>query len=95
MSPKAKTNPQERKVEFNYYAPEANEVFVVGEFNQWNTESLPMKKTKNGIWKAKVALPPGRYEYKLLADGAWVHSLPNVEMIPNPFGTQNFVIAVL
>ncbi len=92
MSPKA--NPQENKVEFNYFAPEAREIFVVGEFNQWNAHSLPMKKGKKGIWKAKLALPPGRYEYKLIVDGAWVHSLPGVETTPNPFGTQNCVISV-
>jgi hypothetical protein len=53
-----------------------------------------MKKDKDGIWKAKFKLPPGRYEYKLCADNVWVEDIPGTELVSNPFGTQNFVIWV-
>ena len=84
----------ERKVEFSFYAPESKEVFLAGEFNSWDTQSLPMKKDKNGVWKTKVKLPPGRYEYKLFADNAWIEDLSGAELVSNPFGTQNFVMRV-
>jgi len=42
-----------KTVEFSLQAPEAKEVFVAGEFNQWHGQSMPMKKGKNGTWKAK------------------------------------------
>jgi 1,4-alpha-glucan branching enzyme len=32
--------------EFSCYAPEAMEVFVEGEFNGWDIQSLPMKRDK-------------------------------------------------
>ena len=83
-----------RKVEFTFHAPEANEVYLTGEFNYWGTNSLPMKKDKDGVWKTEIKLPPGRYEYKLFADSAWVEDIPGAELISNPFGTQNFVISV-
>ncbi len=81
----------EKPVEFTFLAPEAREVFLAGEFNGWDTQSLPMKKSKGGIWKAKVKLSPGRHEYKFFADNVWVESLPGVEQVYNPLGTRNFI----
>jgi 1,4-alpha-glucan branching enzyme len=85
---------QERRVHLSFDLPEAREVYVAGDFNSWNTQSLPMKRTKEGVWKAKLTLPSGRYEYKLFADGSWVEDIPNAERVSNPFGTQNCVIWV-
>ncbi len=84
----------EKIVKFTFHAPKAKEVYLTGEFNYWNTNSLPMKKDKNGIWKTEIKLPPGCYEYKFFADNVWVEDTPGVELIPNPFGTQNSVISV-
>jgi len=88
------TKKTEKKVEFTFYAPEATEVYLSGEFNQWDIKSLPMKKGEDGFWRTTVNLAPGRYEYKLCADGVWVENLPSAELVPNPFGTQNFVVLV-
>jgi hypothetical protein len=83
-----------KTVEFAFQSPEAMGVCITGEFNDWNTQSLPMKKDRDGVWRSKVKLLPGRYEYKLFGDNAWIENLPDAEAIPNPFGTQNFVISV-
>ena len=88
---KKEEKPKEKKIEFVFYAPEAMQVFLTGDFNNWDTQSLPMKKDKDGTWKAKIKLAPGRYEYKLFANNAWVEDLPCAELSSNPFGTQNFV----
>lgn len=80
-----------RNVEFCFYAPGAVEVSIAGEFNNWNLQTLPMKKHKDGIWKKTTKLLPGRYEYKMLVDRSWIEDLPGEEKVPNPFGTQNFV----
>jgi 1,4-alpha-glucan branching enzyme len=84
----------EASMEFRFFSPWAMNVCVAGEFNAWDTQSLSMKKDKDGIWKAKVRLSPGRYEYKLFADNAWVEDLPDAEAVLNSFGTKNFVISV-
>lgn len=86
--------PHERKVEFAFRAPDAKEVYLAGDFNGWDTCSIPMKRHKTGVWKVKVKLNPGRYEYKLFADGNWVHDLPGAERVPNRFGTDNFVVRI-
>jgi 1,4-alpha-glucan branching enzyme len=88
---KKKEKSIEKTVEFTFLAPDTKEVFLAGEFNGWDNQSLPMKKHKGGIWKTNVKLPPGRHEYKFFADNVWVESLPGVEKSSNPFGSQNFV----
>jgi 1,4-alpha-glucan branching enzyme len=83
-----------KKVEFSLSAPEAKEVFLTGEFNHWDIRSMPMKRGKDGNWKAQTTLPPGRYEYKFIADNHWVEDSPAAELAANSFGTKNIVLRV-
>ena len=84
----------QENIEFSFCSPGAMNVYVAGEFNSWDTQSLPLKKDKDGICRTKVKLPSGRYEYKLFADNAWVEDLPDSEAVFNPLGTKNFIISV-
>jgi 1,4-alpha-glucan branching enzyme len=84
----------EKKVEFSLSAPEAKEVFLAGEFNHWDIRSMPMKRGKDGNWRAQASLTPGRYEYKFVADNHWVEGLPAAELAANPFGTLNLILRV-
>ena len=100
--------PNEKKVEFMMKAPEAKEIYLVGDFNRWDTKSMAMKKDKHGIWSAEMRLSPGRYEYKIFSDRAWMENVPcnvliegsaahgisDAEPVVNSFGTQNFVFWV-
>lgn len=83
-----------KTAEFTFRAPEAKQLCLAGEFNNWDTRSLPMKKDKGGVWKTKIKLPPGRYEYKFYADNVWVEPLPGVEQTSNPLGTKNCIVWV-
>jgi len=86
-----KAKPKSKKVRFNLYAPEAERVFLAGDFNNWDVDNLPMKKAKKGTWETSFALPLGRYEYRFRVDGVW-HDDPNAhERVENPFGSQNSV----
>jgi len=99
---------REKDVEFVFRSPNAKKVYLAGEFNSWDAESLPMKNYAEGAWEAMLKLPPGRYEYKMYVDDAWTEeSLCTVMMegrsfkmileggrIPNPFGTQNYFVWV-
>ena len=49
---------------------DAEEVSVVGNFNNWDMFNLPMYKTKDG-WEMKLNLPKGKYFYKFIVDGYW------------------------
>lgn len=83
-----------KKVQFEYPSPEAREVYLAGDFNQWDTRANKMKKDKSGIWKATLSLKPGRYEYRFFADGNWENAPVCSGCVPNEFGTLNCVKVV-
>ena len=60
-----------RHVAFDFYAPSAGEVFVVGEFNDWNSASMPLHRSADGNWHLELMLPAGVYRYKFLVDSVW------------------------
>ena len=88
---KAKTKVPTKKVQFKFPALEAQEVYLVGDFNNWDTSSNLMKKDKEGIWKTTLSLKPGRYEYRFFVDGCWENDPSCSNCIPNEFGSQNCV----
>lgn len=53
----------------------ADEVHLVGSFNDWDMYDLPMKRTSQG-WEKTINLEPGKYLYKYLVDGNWIRD-PN------------------
>jgi len=79
------------KVKFEYSAPEAKEVSLVGNFNLWNSRANPMKRDKKGIWKVTLPLEPGRYEYRFIADGNWENDPSCSCCVANEFGGENCV----
>ena len=46
-------------IEFSYEAPNAQKVYLAGDFNEWNTTETPLVKDENGIWKTIHKLSPG------------------------------------
>lgn len=82
------------RVEFEYFAPHALSVYVAGSFNGWDPLKTPLKRDREGRWKAALTLKPGRYEYRYWVDHSWENDQRPVECIPNAFGTWNCVIVV-
>jgi len=80
-----------KKVLFEFVAPDAQKVYLAGDFNNWNPKTNLMKKDKKGICKVTVSLKPGRYEYRFLVDGNWVNDPACCDCVPNEFGSQNCV----
>ena len=83
-----------RGVRFSLKAPNAKEVFLVGDFNNWDAGAHPMKLDEDGSWKVSLIIPPGRYEFKLLVDGKWREGTKEEQTVPNCFGTLNNVLIV-
>jgi len=82
------------KVIFEFSAPQAQEVFLAGDFNDWATGMNLMKKDKKGVWKATLPLAPGRYEYRFLVDGQWENDPSCFCCVANQFGSMNCVRTV-
>jgi 1,4-alpha-glucan branching enzyme len=80
-----------RRVTFSVTAPQAQEVYLCGTFNDWDESKTPMKPDGKGTWKAQVMLVPGTYEYRLRVDGQWVDDPTADQKVPNPFGSANCI----
>lgn len=58
-------------VVFRYKSSAAKKVSVAGTFNNWSGKSGAMSKKAEGVWEVSMPIKPGRYTYKLKADGIW------------------------
>jgi 1,4-alpha-glucan branching enzyme len=81
-------------VHLEYTDPTAAAVYVAGTFNDWRPEATPMVALGDGRWRKELALPPGVYEYRIVADGEWMADPLARETKPNPFGGLNSVLKV-
>ena len=86
-----KTSPS---TEFTLFAPNASEVYLTGDFNDWSPTEFKARRFKDGTWKKKVMLKPGQYEYLFLVDSQWCTDPENPNRTTNPFGSENSVVVV-
>ena len=74
---------------------EATKIHIAGDFNDWDPWATPMTRDHHhGVWEACVAIPPGRYRYRLVIDGEWSQDPYNHYVEANPFGELNNVVEV-
>ncbi|MEX0775560.1 MAG: AAA family ATPase [Phycisphaeraceae bacterium] len=74
---------------------EAHTMAIAGEFNDWSAETHPMRLDERlGIWQTCLKINPGRYRYRLVVDGNWVHDPHNQTVETNPFGELNSIVEV-
>ena len=69
----------------------ARKVFVAGDFNGWNPEAYPMRKTADG-WIFPLNLQPGKVRYKFIVDGKWILDPGNKLWEQNEHRTGNSII---
>jgi len=79
---------------FNLEAPQAEHVFIVGCFNEWDPMANPLERDDEGTWSCTLYIEPGEHEYRFLVDGAWRDDPANMVRRWNEFGTQNCVLIV-
>ena len=74
----------------------AQEVYLCGDFNQWNQDSHPMKRRKDGSFSATISLKPGQqYRYKFFVDGErWENDWAAEAYIPNEHGSEDSVVNI-
>ncbi len=58
-----------KPVPFVCLALEAQQVFVAGDFNDWDPASHPMKRMPDGAWRLEISLNHGHHHYLFLVDG--------------------------
>ena len=82
-----------KSVTFSIHAEKGKEVYLAGEFNDWNPKGKKMS-FKNGVYSTSLKLAAGMYQYKFVIDGTWCADPENINAVPNDQGTFNSVIAV-
>ncbi|KAF2076274.1 hypothetical protein CYY_002451 [Polysphondylium violaceum] len=72
-------------VDYREWLPSAHEVYLVGDFNQWNKSSHPLKKDEFGRWHIHLDNVNGKCQiphqskikiYLKLANGNWDYRIP-------------------
>jgi hypothetical protein len=77
------------------FVGEAKSVSLVGDFNAWGGQPVPLTATgPNGTWTASVPLASGRHEYAFIVDGKrWVPD-PFAPTTSDEFNTSSSIITV-
>jgi 1,4-alpha-glucan branching enzyme len=78
-------------------APSAKSVMLVGDFNNWNETSTPLKQGKDGSWSVVLTLQPGReYYFRYLIDNnRWENDWNADKYVRSPYSdADNSVVIV-
>ena len=73
---------------------QADTLYLVGDFNEWNGTATPFVRDLEGIWSITVDLRLGRaFQFRYLRNGQeWINDDEADAYVYNPFGTNNFVV---
>ncbi|MDQ7026465.1 MAG: isoamylase early set domain-containing protein [Anaerolineae bacterium] len=80
-----------------FYTPsaiEAETIFLVGDFNDWDEEATLMDKLKDGRFKMVLDLEKDReYQFRYLVNGSeWHNDWEADKYVPNPYTGDNSVV---
>jgi len=76
----------------------ADHVYLVGDFNDWDEDSLPMTPDRgDGTWHITLELQTGKtYQFRYLVNGSeWHNDWKADDYVPNPFGGTNSVVSTV
>ena len=75
-------------------AVNADAATLVGEFNEWNETSHPMKKLKDGGFSTTISLSSGQsYRFRYLLDQSrWENDWEPDGYIANEFGSEDSLV---
>lgn len=85
---------QAQRVRFEFHGVKAQQVFLAGTFNNWQPDATLMEPVGDDQWIKELMLPPGRYEYRFVANGEWFWDPDAAEQVPDGHGGLNSVIEV-
>jgi 1,4-alpha-glucan branching enzyme len=74
----------------------AQDVNIVGEFNDWDESAKALKRRKDGSFSVTVALAAGQpYRFRYLIDGTrWENDDAADAYVPNGYGSDDSVVEV-
>jgi hypothetical protein len=77
-------------------APDARQITIAGDFNNWETEKTPLSRSKDGDFFVTIDLKAKReYRFRYLIDGErWENDWRADKYIPNDFGSDDSVLII-
>jgi 1,4-alpha-glucan branching enzyme len=82
-----------KRVTFQVKAEPGSEVYVAGDFNNWEPKKKLTDKNGEGIFRGTMLLDRKKqYEYKFVINGKWSVDPECDEWVPNPMGSLNSVV---
>ncbi|MCE2788520.1 MAG: isoamylase early set domain-containing protein [Saprospiraceae bacterium] len=74
----------------------ANQIQVLGDFNDWNPTQAPAMKKGKSAYTAQLSVEAGTsYQFKYLIDGQqWMNDNQADRYVAGPFGSENSVLDV-
>jgi 1,4-alpha-glucan branching enzyme len=76
---------------------QGNQVLLLGDFNNWDSEGTQLKKQKNGNYKATLNLPVGNdIQFRYLVDGkSWINDDAADKYVPSGVSADFNSVVVL
>ena len=73
---------------------EAGNIYLVGDFNDWNRSSHTLARDRDGQWFLALDLEPNRtYQFRYLRDGnEWMNDANADAYVHNQYGSSNFIV---
>ncbi len=88
------TLPKLNETTLTVKAPEAKEVYLAGEFNNWKLDENSRMEQNNGSWSKRINLNSGKYRYRFVIDGNWSEDPNNPLKQVNPYGTMDSLLEI-
>lgn len=83
------------KVTFTFRCNTPRQVYLVGDFNDWNPVATPMVEVESGVWVVTIKVAPGQHEFRYREDGDIYHTdFAAFGVVRNAFGGFNSLVDV-
>ncbi len=82
------------QVSFSCFAPNATQVTLAGDFNQWDSGATPMRRMPDGGWLVSLPLHHGHHQYYFLVNGRPTLDPRSSGTVRNEHGEPASLIAV-
>jgi len=83
-----------RAVTFVLEETPGRRVALAGTFNEWKPERFLTDRNGDGVYRLRLMLAPGEYQYKFVVDDEWRLDPANPNFVPNDFGSLNSILVV-
>src|SRR5687768_2961861 len=72
------------------------QMYLVGDFNEWNETGTPMQKVDDGSWSVKLTLEGDHdYQYRYRDNnGVWHNDWEPDAYVRNTYGSENSVVSL-